>query len=119
MFLCNFIEERLKSEPILFLTIILMKIPIFCLFTTRVQVLPFCLLNVGNIFLASYVKRNYLDQYGVGISLSAFNSSLTIVISFLSVTRVRIAFDQFVKHRAAIQKMARARYDEYSLILLD
>lgn len=81
--------------------------------------LPFCLLNIGNIFLASYVKRNYLNQFGVGISLSAFQSSLSIVIAFLSVTRVRIAFEQFVKHRAAIQQMARARYDEYLLMLLD
>ena len=74
--------------------------------------LPFCIANVGNLYAAAYVKNHILSQREepdeLGISLDDFQSTISIVISFLSVTRLSIAVDAYLRQRASVQTMIRA-----------
>ena len=74
--------------------------------------LPFCIANVANLYAAAFAKTHILskreEQDELGISLDDFQSTISIVISFLSVTRLSIAVDAYLRQRAAVQTMIRA-----------
>lgn len=74
--------------------------------------LPFCIANVANLYAVAYVKTNLFgseeDPLVLGISLDDFQSTISIVISFLAVTRLGIAVDAYLRQRAAAQTMIRA-----------
>ncbi|GFH55671.1 hypothetical protein CTEN210_12147 [Chaetoceros tenuissimus] len=76
------------------------------------SVLPFCIANVANLYAVAYVKTNLFgseeDPLVLGISLDDFQSTISIVISFLAVTRLGIAVDAYLRQRAAAQTMIRA-----------
>lgn len=76
------------------------------------SVLPFCIANVANLYAVAYAKTNLFgseeEPLVLGISLDDFQSTISIVISFLLVTRLGIAVDAFLRQRTAAQTMIRA-----------
>lgn len=69
-------------------------------------VLPFCALNCVNSLLAAALKKYVISE--IKISEDDFTSSLSIIVAFLSVTRVTISFNDYISHRNGLQQIARS-----------
>lgn len=74
------------------------------------KVLPFCLANVLNLYVVAFAKKFIFHKKDeVGISFNDFHlSSLSLVIAFLSVVRLSLAFADYKGQRASVQSMTRA-----------
>lgn len=72
-------------------------------------VLPFCALNCVNLLIAAVLKKYLISD--LKISEDDFTSSLSIIVAFLSVTRVNISFNDYISHRNGLQQIARSARD--------
>jgi predicted membrane chloride channel (bestrophin family) len=70
------------------------------------SVLPFCALNCFNLLIVALLKKYYIPA--LKITEGDFTSSLSIIVAFLSVTRVTISFNDYISHRNGLQQIARS-----------